>query len=181
MNRVTDPDDPNRCQGAAPDGQCMNEQEPGTPYCKVHGGRPETAATEEKKLYLLTEARYRTRLAQFAEHEQVKSLREEIALARMLIERRFDLIRNDNDLLNACGPINTMLLTVERLVKSAHTIEQNLGSLLSKPTVLKLGQEMVAIIIDELEGIDDYEAIVDRITARLVDTIAKASNPEPVK
>jgi hypothetical protein len=180
MNRVTDPADPKRCQAAAPDGQCMNEQEHGASTCKAHGGRS-TAETEEKKLYLLTEARYRTRLAQLAEHEEVKSLREEIALARMLIERRFDLIKNDNDLLNACGPINTMLLTVERLVKSAHTIEQNLGALLAKPTVLKLGQQMCEIVVTELEGIENYEAIVDRITSRVIDSISKANNPEQVK
>jgi hypothetical protein len=180
MNRVTDPADPKRCQAAAPDGQCMNEQEPGSKNCKAHGGRS-TQGTEDKKLYLLTEARYRTRLAQLAEHEEVKSLREEIALARMLIERRFDLIKNDNDLLNACGPINTMLLTVDRLVKSANTIEQNLGALLSKPTVLKLAQQVSEIIVNELEGIENYEAIVDRITGRLIETFSKAMNAEPVK
>jgi len=55
-------------------------------------------------------------LAQFAEHEEVKSLRDEIALARMLIERRFNLIKDDADLISACGSLNTLLLTVGRLM-----------------------------------------------------------------
>ena len=122
---------------------------------------------EDKRLYLLTKAQHRTRLAQLSEHEQIKSLRDEIALARMLIEERFNKVKDDSDLISAFGPINTALLTVERLVKSAHTIEQNLGTLLSKPTVLALGQSLSRIIVEELEGIENYEAIVDRINRRI--------------
>lgn len=180
MERVTDPADPNRCTYTFPHEQCWNRAEPGAKNCKAHGGKS-NAETEEKKLYFLSEAKYRARLAQLAEHDEIKSLREEIGLARMLIEKRFDLIRNDNDLLAACAPINTMLLTVERLVKSAHTIEQNLGSLLAKTAVLKLGQQLCEIVIEELTGVDNYEAIVDRITDRIVETIAKAENPVEAK
>ena len=114
------------------------------------------------------------RLAQLSEHEQIKSLRDEIALARMLIEERFNKVKNDSDLISAFGPINTALLTVERLVKSAHSIEQNLGALLSKPTVLALGQSISQVIVEELEGVDDYEAIVDRINQRIVEAIVAA-------
>lgn len=180
MNRVTDPADPERCKSAAQDGQCDNKSEHGSDYCRAHGGRS-TADHEAKKLYLLSEAKYRTRLAQLSEHDEVKSLREEIALARMMIERRFDLIRNEADFIAGCAPINTMLLTVERLVKSAHSIEQNLGGLLAKPTILKLGQQMCEIVVDELEGVPNFEAIVDRITERMIQTITAANNTEQVK
>ena len=70
----------------------------------------------------------------------------------------------------------TALLRVARLVKSAHSIEQNLGALLSKPTVLALGQSISQIIVEELEGIDDYEAIVDRINHRIVEAIVTAGS-----
>ena len=135
MDRVKDPADPRRCTGAAPEGQCLNVAEPGCDRCRVHGGR-DKEAVEDKRLCLLTKAQRRMRLAQLSEHEQIKSLRDEIALAGMLIEERFNKVKNDSDLISAFGPINMALLTVERLVKSAHTIEQNLGALLSKPTVL---------------------------------------------
>lgn len=180
MKRVTDPADPNRCSFTFEWEQCWNERAEGATNCEVHGGRS-NADSEEKKLYFLSQARYRARLAELSEHEEVKSLREEIALARMLIERRFDLIKNDSDLIQACSPINTMLLTVERLVKSAHSIEQNLGSLLAKPTVLRLGQEMCEIVIDELAAIEGHEEIVDRITDRIIKKIAEAKNDEATK
>ena len=173
MDRVKDPADPKRCTGAVAEGQCWSVAEPGCDRCRVHGGR-DKEAVEDKRLYLLTKAQHRMRLAQLSEHEQIKSLRDEIALARMLIEERFNKVKNDSDLISAFGPINTALLTVERLVKSAHSIEQNLGALLSKPTVLALGQSISQVIVEELEGVDDYEAIVDRINHRIVEAIVAA-------
>ena len=95
----------------------------------------------------------------------------------MLIEKRWNLIKDDEtDLLMACAPLNQLLQTMERLVNSCHRIEQNLGELLARQAVLSLAKEMVSIVIDEIEGIDDYEAIIDRITSRLIDTIKGADN-----
>ena len=74
MQRVKDPTDPNRCTGAAPDGQCWNRAEPGSDRCCIHGGR-DREAEQDKRLYLLTKAQHRVRLAQLSEHEQIKSLR----------------------------------------------------------------------------------------------------------
>jgi len=182
MQRVTDLADPRRCKGSKGEGQCMNLAEDGSEYCVACGG-VNRAPARRLRQYLLAQAQDRTRLAQFAEHEEVKSLRDEIALARMLIERRFNLIQNDADLMQACGPLNTMLLTVERLVKSAHAIEQSLGNLLARQSVLRLGQLICQIIVDRLEGIPNYEQIVDGIITDIVATIQDANNSEaePVK
>jgi hypothetical protein len=154
----------------------MNRAEHGSEYCRVCGGRS-TEEREELRGYLLAKAQDRSRLAAIADElEPVKELRESIALLHMLIERRFNLIKNDAELLAACGPLNQMLQNMERLVSSCHKIEQNLGLLLAKHAVLGLAQAMVQIIVDELEGIDDYEAIVDRITARLIAMVQGSNN-----
>jgi hypothetical protein len=108
--------------------------------------------------------------------EPVKELRDLISLQHMMIERRYNAVTNDGELLASCGPLNQMLLTMERLINSCHRIQTNLGELLARHAVLALAKEMVRIVIDELDGIDDYEVIVDRITQRLVDTIRNASN-----
>lgn len=176
MERVTDLADPNRCKGAAPDGQCQNRAEHGREFCCVHGGRSLQEA-EEKRGYLLAKVDERSRLARLSDDlEPVKELRDLISLQHMMIERRYNAITNEGDLLAACGPLNQMLLTMERLINSAHRIETNLGELLQRHAVLALAKEMVSIVIDELDGIDDYENIVDRITQRLIDTIRNASN-----
>lgn len=180
MARVSDPADPRRCKRSFPHEQCWNRAEHGSEFCAAHGGRS-TAEAENRRMYFLAEAQNRSRLAHFAEHDDIKSLREEIALTRMLIERRWNLIKNgsDSDLLQHSAPINNLLLTVERLVKSCHAIEQDLGNLLARDAVLRLGQLMCQIVIEELDGIEGYEEIIDRITERLVTTISGARNEQP--
>jgi len=176
MERVTDLADPNRCKGAAQDGQCQNRAEYGCDYCAAHGGRSLQEA-EDKRGYLLAKVDERSRLARLSDDlEPVKELRDLISLQHMMIESRYNAITNEGELLAACGPLNQMLLTMERLINSAHRIETNLGELLQRHAVLALAKEMVQIVIDELDGIEDYEAIVDRITQRLIDTIRNASN-----
>lgn len=176
MERVTDPADPNRCKGSARDGQCQNFAEPGSDYCRACGGR-DLQKAKDVRGYLLAKSHEKTRLAQLSDDlEPVKELRDAIGLQHMLIEKRYNLIKDDSDLLMACGPLNAMLQTMERLVNSCHRIETNLGQLLARQAILSLAKSMVEIVIDELEGIEDYEAIIDRITARLVDTIKGANN-----
>jgi hypothetical protein len=122
----------------------------------------------------------RSRYASLADHDDIKSLRDEIALARMLVERRLNMIKDDSDLLSACGPINTLLLTIERLVKSANVLEERLGILLAKQSILRLGQRICQIIIDRLVGLPGYEAVIDDIVADIVKAIKTADN-EPAK
>ncbi len=167
---------PNRCQGITSNGQCSRNAQPGDKFCYNHNGGHDRAAEQDKRMYLLSKAKDRSRLAALSEHNEVKSLRDEIAIARMLIEERFNLIQNDSDLLTACGTLNSLLLTVERLVQSAHKLEQNLGSLLAKPTLLSLGHELVTIVIEELKGIPNYEEVVDRISERVINAMAKAGD-----
>lgn len=174
MDRVTDPADPTRCKGASNDGQCRNVAEEGSDYCRAHGGRVE----DSRRLYLLQKAKYRQRLAQLKDHEEIKSLREEIALCRMMIEERLNMVKTDTELLAAYSTVNSLLLTMERLIKTSHQIEQNLGALLAKPTVILLGQSIVQILIEELKGIPQYEERVDSITDRLFLTIEQATNEE---
>jgi len=176
MQRVTDLSDPRRCQGKAPDGQCRNFSVTGSDYCEVHGGRDMTEI-HEKRGFMLAKADDMTRLAGLSHTlEPVKELHDAISLTHMLIEKRWNLIKDDADLIMGCGPLNQLIQTMEKLVNSCHRIETNLGELLARHAVLSLAKEMVEIVIDELEGIEDYEEIIDRITSRLINTIRHADN-----
>jgi hypothetical protein len=177
MKRVKDLADPARCQGSSKDGQCRNLVEPGSKYCKCHGGRS-NAEEQEMRGYLLAKADEQTRLTNLSDSlEPVKELRDTIALLHMLIEKRYNSAKTDTELLQACGPLNTMFLSMERLISSSHKIEQDLGQLLAKNAILSLAKQMVEIIIEELKGIKDYEAIVDRITSRIITTVGGAGQP----
>ena len=174
--RVNDPADPRRCQSTLPEGQCMSVAEHGSRNCKVQGGVDRLPA-EQRKGFLLAKADDQSRMVTISDSlEPVKELRDTIALTHVLIEQRYNLIKNDADLLMGCGPLNQLIQTMERLVNSCHRIETNLGELLARQAVLALAREMVAIVIDELQGIEGYEEIIDRITERLIDTVGKANN-----
>jgi hypothetical protein len=175
MDRVTNPEDPRRCKRTDRFGQCWNVAEPGSDYCRKHTG---TNKEDEQqiRLYRLTDARLRSRLSQLSDHEEVKSLREEIALTRILIEELLNSAKSQVELLAQCHTYNGLVTTLERLIKTSHQIEQNLGLLLSKPTVMLLGQQIIHILIEELKGVEQYEDRIDRITHRMFDTIEHTTN-----
>ena len=176
MKHVTDLSDPQRCKGRAPDGQCRNLSVTGSDFCVAHSGRDMTTA-REKRGFLLAKAEDQARLAGLSHDlEPIKELRDAISLTHMLIEKRWNLIKDDADLIMGCAPLNQLIQTMEKLVNSTHKIETNLGELLARQAVLSLAKEMVQIVIDEIEGIEDYEAIIDRITQRLIDTVRQADN-----
>jgi hypothetical protein len=160
-------DDPNRCQGSFRGGQCRYRAEPGNTRCKACKGQ-DLARIEAKRQYILRDVREQTRVLELREHEDIKSLREEIALARRLLERRFNLINTDAELIAACGPLNNMLLTIEKLVKTCHTLEQDLGTLMSRTAALRLAEKMVDVLMEELADRPGFEDVVDSIAGRLI-------------
>jgi hypothetical protein len=178
MQRVTDLADPRRCKGAQPDGQCQNLAEEGSDYCRACGG--ESRAPERRlKQYLLARAQDRTRLAQLDDPEGLKSLRDEVVIATGMLERRLNMVDSDAEFLQAFPQIERFLRSVAELKKSSFFLEQKSGAMLSRAAAFRLGQEIIKIVVDELEGIPNYEQIVDRIITRMAPTIQKADNSEP--
>jgi hypothetical protein len=155
----------------------MNIAEDDSDYCLAHGGRIPGDEHEQRE-YLLAQVKERFRLAKIAGVDQIKSLVDEIAIVRDLAVRIYDSIKSDADLLKHSGQLNTLLLTAERLKKSNIAFEQSGGTLLSKETVVQLGQEICAIIIKELAEIENYEQIVDRVSDQIADVIVSAQNVE---
>jgi len=156
-----------RCQYKVTEfGQCLRHAQPGSDFCEQHS--PETL---QQRLYRISRAK--GRYYQHAESSEVKSLRDEIAIARTLLEERWNQMKEETDVLAAVGPINTLLVTIEKLVSSCQKLEASLGSLLAKPTLLSVAQQIVGILIEELQGVPGYERLIDRISDRIIKTIAE--------
>ena len=171
MQRVNELDDPNRCKASAGEEQCQNVAAVGSDFCRAHSG-VDRSETMNKRAYLLAQAHDRATLARFAESEGIKSLRDEIALARLMVERHWNMIKNDNDFVNRAPSINSLLLTIERLIKSSHSIEQSLKTLLGREHVIAFGQLLVKVVMEELKTLPDYELIADRILQRVMETVS---------
>jgi hypothetical protein len=166
------PNDPNRCQATTRHGQCIKLAVENEIYCDYHLRDRDAEDAQSLRAYMLTDPITSGAAGRHSQVEELKSLREEIALARAMIERRLNLVESNADFLQACGTVNTYLLTLERLITSCHKLEVNLGSLLSKGAIVSLAQEIVSILMEELSEIDDYEQIVDRISGRMIELIA---------
>ena len=175
MQRVTDLADPRRCKSPTPLGQCEYTSLEGTDHCEMHS-QPKVGPSPSKRLYLLNKAEARARLDELADHEGVKSLREEIALLRMTIEEQYNRINSDTDFQLRWPCVQSAIRDVHKLVKDCHVIEQNLGVLLARQSIVRLGQRVVQIIAERLEGIPNYEPIMLQIMADISDVIKNANN-----
>lgn len=174
MDRVTDLADPDRCKGAAPDGQCRNKAEPGCDYCRAHGGSDKLAPVRKSK-YLLT--RHRARVAELAAHEEATTLQEEIGMVGQMIEDIWNKVQKSTaDELTRNSELSKLFMTLERLIKTSEQVKRNNNLTLSKTTIIVFGQEMIGILKDELRGVPEFEERVDRITTRMLDTIEHTTN-----
>jgi hypothetical protein len=177
MQRVTDLADPRRCKGASLDGQCQNVAEEGSDYCRVHGGESQAPARRLKQ-YLLTRVQDHSRLAQLDDPEGLKSLRDEVVIATGMLERRLNLASTDAEFISMFPQIERFLHRISDLKKSNLFLEQKSGSMLSRAAAFRLMQEIMKIIAEELDGIEGYEEIMDRIIDRIGPTIRHASNSD---
>ena len=178
MQRVTDLADPRRCKGPSVDGQCQNIAEEGSDYCRAHGGKDQAPARRLKQ-YLLTKAQDRERLAQLAENDALKTLREEVIVALGQLERRLSLAnRSDAEFLAAYPEVEKSLKTLADLKKSNFYLETKSGATLSREQAFGLARLMIEIIVDELDGIPDYTRIVDNIVTRILPAVENAGKAQ---
>lgn len=133
----------------------------GSNFCHVH-----STPKQRQKAYLLNHISLSDATDRHSNTE-IASLRDEIALTRALIEHRLNLITNNSELLAACGQVNALLLTLERLMLASLKVEEKLGELLSKTAVIELASEIVAILTEELQNVEGFEAIIDTIGQRI--------------
>jgi len=177
IKRVSDPADPQRCQGVIPSkGQCLNKSLEHSDYCAVHGGNKGEEAYEKQQAnnYRLFKWKWKNRLNELSESNNIKSLREEIGILRVLMEERLSRIDDATDLILQSGPISDLVMKIDRVVNSCHKLEGSMGQLLDKAAVLQFANEVIEIIDQE---INDPEA-VKRIADRMLKALAKDKEEE---
>ena len=168
----TDANDPHRCQANTQKGQCTHVAATDHQYCPYHLKDRDIEDKISLRAYILTNTDIAESAGRHSQVEELKSLREEIALCRSLVEQRLNMVKSDADLLAAVGQVNSLFLTLEKLISSCHRLETSLGNLLSKASLLELAKSIVEIVMDELEGVENFEEIVDNISERMVAQIA---------
>ena len=135
-----------RCEATIVNGQCRNIKEGGTNFCFLHGANKGIAKanSEIQRNYRL--GRWQERINQLADNDQIKSLREEVGILRMMMEEILTKCEDSTDLLLYSSRISDLAMKIERLVISCDRLENRMGQLLSKRAVLQLAGEYVQII-----------------------------------
>jgi putative component of toxin-antitoxin plasmid stabilization module len=169
MQKVKDMADPRRCQSIIQSqGQCMYFAEEGSKFCIMHGGRHAAANKEREGLRNYRLTKFNARLQQLGDSPDIKSLRDEIAILRIIMEERLNQCADTKDLIYQSGPISDLVMKIDRVVTSCHKLEEKMGALLDKQAIIQFGSELVSLIGDEIK---DEEALA-RIAHRIYEIIA---------
>ena len=158
-----EPDSPLRCQGMVPStGQCILKRVEGSDYCPVHMA---SAATnmEQKKMRNFRLGLWQQRVNQFADNDQIKSLREEIGITRLVLEEIVNKCGNTTDLILYSNKIVEITMKIEKLVASCHRLEAATGVLIDKTQALHLADLISDIVGDYVTDEQQLVAISDRI------------------
>jgi len=102
------------------------------------------------------------------QHDGLMSLYEEISIQIIRLERRWNLVQSDIELIAACSQLTQGLKTLERLIKSAHEQAQAIGELLTQVARRQVVLESIAIVSAELERLPDFEISIDRLRDRVM-------------
>jgi hypothetical protein len=172
VQRIEHEDDPRRCQALirGGKGQCQCIKIEGSEYCIMHGGQCVAKAVEKENKRMYQLAKWNARIGEFAEHPNIKSLRDELGILRMVLEEKLRMCGDAHTLILSSGPISELVMKIEKIVKSCHRLDSSLHELLDKTAILHLGGEIVEIIGRHVK--DDQ--IVDSIATEIGEAIARA-------
>lgn len=181
FERIEAEDDPHRCQSVGGQGQCpfkgIIKNGVRTKFCPRHTNGKSTEnvqvgvnAKDPLKNYRFSNV-FQPRIDELAGHEKIKSLREEIALVRMLLESIVNRCKDEFDLTLEADRIQKLTEQLNKLVQSCHKIEESTGQLLDKTVVINIGAMMVNI----LEKYVPDKAILDVVGAEIYEAITKSS------
>lgn len=170
--------DPNRCQRTIPGGQCTKPAIPGSLFCAIHTPRLDNSAAMIRH-YNLTNERLGEAAGRHSANSEIKSLREEIAITRAIIEMRLNSVSTEAELAAAMPAIHSYIVAIEKLVSSCHAMETKLGKLLDKTSIMSLAQRLISIIADNLgPEVPGRDEIVEKIARAIIDAVASQENED---
>lgn len=158
-------DSPTRCQGVGPAGQCPYESDQPSNFCGRHKGCTDTV-NEQKAIRNYRLTKFRAEIEQKTDSSAIKSLREEIGIARQVLETFINRCESETDLMINSNKISDLVLKIEKLVTSCHRLEKSTSQLLDKTAIIQVAGMFVEIISEYVT--DEQQA---EISNRLIELI----------
>jgi len=148
IERIAYEDDPRRCQATIPSrGQCNLVAVEGGTNCICHGGWRDMQSQKASRIKRYKIARYQARVNSLTDSSSIKSLRDEIAIVRLLIQNHLDFTTNDDShLLMFSSVIRRLIHTVESLAISCAIIENKLLAFMDTNNAIEMAHDLVASV-----------------------------------
>ena len=133
---------------------------------------------ERKGLRMYHIAKWQERIKEFSDHSEIKSLRAEIGILRVMLEEKMNSFAeadgSSTNLLLHMPLIADHIIKIEKLVKSCNGIEMQMGQYLDKGTVIQIATEIVNVI----DGFIEDTTIKDKISDEILKIVERtASQP----
>lgn len=161
-----------RCQSGGKGGQCPYQVIEGTKYCGRHGGNKQLQREEKVRIRQYRLQVWQERLAEFSESSDVKSLRDEIGILRLVMEATLNQCEDSQALLLHSHKISDLATKIEKIVVSCDRIEKTMGLLLDKAAALTLANKIVEIISDNISD----PIVVDKISGGIITALGSLTN-----
>jgi len=166
MQRITDPDQPNRCQGITAHGQCQMIAEENGKFCLMHGGGRHNTTIKNKELKNYRLTKFKQRAAELSNSSALSSLTDEVAILRILIEEKVNRCEDASDLLLSSGPLSDLIIKCSTLVEKCQRLENRLNNLLDRTRVTQFAQICVEIISNYVQE-NDMDQVSEEILKAL--------------
>lgn len=166
-------DDPEKCEHSG----CINKRLEGVQFCAFHGGNRQLSVQENQNLRTYRLAKFQAQLDKFASQPNIKNLRDEIAILRIMMEERLNSLSSPLEIMAHTHTISDLCMKIEKLVTSCHKLEKSMGNYLDKTAVIQLGMEIVQIITKYVKDGDAIDAIAKEL-ASAIDRVASLVDDE---
>jgi hypothetical protein len=163
---------PDRCKNTGNGQHCSFRRVGESAYCQVHNGTVHDERVQRDNVRAYKISKWKTQLDRFYNDPNIKTLREEIAIARMTLEAIINRCEDQNDLLMNSTRIQVLLGEINRLVVSCNKLEDRLGMVLDRSAVLILAEQIVQVIALELP-----EQKAESITGQIINIVTNVATP----
>ena len=163
-----------RCEATIKNGQCPHLKQNGSNFCVFHGANNSVQNTNGEAVRNYRLARWQRRVGELADSAGINSLREEVGILRMILEETLNQCNDSMDLLLYSQKMSSLVMNIEKLVVSCDRLENRMGLLLDKASVLQLAQTYVQIINTYVQDPDTIELIsleMQRATEQIEDPV----------
>jgi len=170
------PDDPRRCTGKAPDGQCVYLALEGEEKCEKHLSHYGTERFRRQKVerYLIDQQELAASYSRQHDDKNYLDMKDEILLLQALLEQKINSIASKTELITAIPGINALVQRLESMKSTLLKMQRELGKVLGKDALREFVKDLATILDEELVGVENKGVVMEAIADRIMDALDEA-------